>query len=29
MFAVSTEEFLGDENGNLRAIKIVETEFKD
>ncbi len=29
MFAVSTEEFLSDENGNLRAIKIVETEFKD
>jgi glutamate synthase (NADPH/NADH) small chain len=29
VFAVSTEEFLGDENGNLRAIKIVETEFKD
>ena len=29
IFGVSTEEFLGDENGNLRAIKIVETEFKD
>ena len=29
MFAVSTEEFLGDGNGNLRALKIVETEFKD
>jgi glutamate synthase (NADPH/NADH) small chain len=27
MFAVSTEEFLGDGEGNLRAIKIVETEF--
>ena len=27
MFAVSTEEFLGDSEGNLRAIKIVETEF--
>lgn len=27
MFSVSTEEFLGDEQGNLRAIKIVETEF--
>ena len=27
MFAVSTEEFLGDSDGNLRAIKIVETEF--
>lgn len=29
IFAVSTEEFLGDGEGNLRAIKIVETEFKD
>jgi glutamate synthase (NADPH/NADH) small chain len=29
VFAVSTEEFLGDEQGNLRAIKIVETEFKN
>ena len=29
MFAVSTEEFLGDSDGNLRAIKIVETEFVD
>ena len=29
MFAVSTEEFLGDGNGNLRALKIVETEFID
>ena len=27
LFAVSTEEFLGDANGNLRALKIVETEF--
>ncbi len=27
IFSVSTEEFLGDEDGNLRAIKIVETEF--
>jgi glutamate synthase (NADPH/NADH) small chain len=27
MFSVSTEEFLGDDQGNLRAIKIVETEF--
>ena len=26
VFAVSTEEFLGDGDGNLRAIKIVETE---
>jgi glutamate synthase (NADPH/NADH) small chain len=29
IFAVSTEEFLGDGAGNLRAIRIVETEFKD
>ncbi len=29
MFAVSTEEFLGDGNGNLRALKIVETKFED
>ena len=27
IFGVSTEEFLGDENGNLRALKIVETKF--
>ena len=27
MFSVSTEEFLGDGQGNLRAIKIVETQF--
>ena len=27
LFSVSTEEFLGDGNGNLRAIKIVETQF--
>jgi glutamate synthase (NADPH/NADH) small chain len=27
LFAVSTEEFLGDSNGNLRALKIVETKF--
>ena len=27
LFAVSTEEFLGDANGNLRALKIVETKF--
>ena len=27
VFAVSTEEFLGDGQGNLRAIKIVETQF--
>ena len=29
IFSVSTEEFLGDADGNLRALKIVETEFKD
>ena len=27
LFAVSTEEFLGDEDGNLRALKLVETKF--
>jgi glutamate synthase (NADPH/NADH) small chain len=27
MFSVSTEEFLGDGKGNLRAIKLVETQF--
>jgi len=27
VFSVSTEEFLGDANGNLRALKIVETIF--
>jgi glutamate synthase (NADPH/NADH) small chain len=27
LFAVSTEEFLGDANGNLRALKIIETKF--
>ena len=27
LFAVSTEEFLGDSEGNLRALKIVETKF--
>ena len=29
MFAVSTEEFLGDGKGNLRALKIVETKFEN
>ena len=29
MFAVSTEEFLGDGNGNLRAIKLVEAKFEN
>ena len=27
LYALSTEEFLGDKDGNLRAIKTVETEF--
>ena len=29
LYALSTEEFLGDAEGNLRAIKIVETKFVD
>ena len=29
LFAVSTEEFLGDADGNLRAIRIVETKFEN
>ena len=29
MFSVSTEEFLGDGDGNLRAIKLVETKFEN
>ena len=29
MYSVSTEEFIGDGAGNLRAIKIVETQFVD
>jgi len=29
IFSVSTEEFLGDSNGNLRALKLVETQFID
>ena len=29
LFAVSTEEFLGDSAGNLRAIRIVETKFEN
>jgi len=29
IFSVSTEEFLGDADGNLRGLKIVETQFKD
>jgi glutamate synthase (NADPH/NADH) small chain len=27
IYSVSTEEFLGDDNGNLRALRIVETQF--
>ena len=27
LYSISTEEFLGDKDGNLRALKIVETEF--
>jgi glutamate synthase (NADPH/NADH) small chain len=27
MFSVSTQEFVGDGNGNLKALKIVETQF--
>ncbi len=27
VFSVSTEKFIGDENGNLRALSLVETEF--
>ena len=27
LFAVSTEEFVGDGNGNVKAIKLVETKF--
>ena len=29
VFSVSTEKFIGDENGNLRALSLVETEFVD
>jgi glutamate synthase (NADPH/NADH) small chain len=29
LFAVSTESFLGDENGNVKALRLVETEFKN
>ncbi len=29
IFSVSTEAFLGDESGNLRAIRIVETKFEN
>lgn len=29
VFSISTQKFLGDENGNLRALSLVETEFVD
>jgi glutamate synthase (NADPH/NADH) small chain len=29
MFSVSTQEFVGDGNGNLKALKIVETQFNN
>lgn len=29
VFSVSTQKFLGDENGNLRALSLIETEFVD
>ena len=29
IYAIATQEFLGDAEGNLRALKVVETEFKD
>ena len=29
IFSVSTQKFLGDENGNLRALALIETEFVD
>jgi len=29
LFSVSTEKFLGDENGNLRALQIVESKFEN
>ncbi len=29
MYSVSTQAFLGDENGNVRALRLVEVEFKD
>jgi glutamate synthase (NADPH) small chain len=29
LFAVSTESFLGDDKGNVKALRLVETEFKD
>jgi glutamate synthase (NADPH/NADH) small chain len=29
LYAISTEEFIGDSEGNLKALKIVETKFID
>ena len=29
VYAVSTQEFLGDDDGNVRALRLVEVEFKD
>jgi glutamate synthase (NADPH) small chain len=29
VYSVSTQEFLGDENGNVRALRLVEVEMKD
>jgi len=29
LYAISTEEFIGDSEGNLKALKIVETKFSD
>ncbi len=29
VYAVSTKEFLGDEHGNVRALRLVDVEFKD
>ena len=29
VYAVSTQEFLGDEDGNVRALRLVEVEFED
>jgi glutamate synthase (NADPH/NADH) small chain len=29
VYAVSTKEFVGDENGNVRALRLVEVEMKD
>ena len=29
VYAVSTKEFLGDEDGNVRALRLVEVEFED